>query len=92
LSDLQGKAAPHSLGRTEKNVLVLGWWSKELTSPHPSVISEVLVRNFMRLLDQNRLYFSLIVQIVRFSLVCLPQSACKICIQLTWFFSVSLMK
>jgi hypothetical protein len=49
---------PTPLEETEnKNVLVLGSWSKELTSPHPSMISEVLIRNFMRLLDKNRLSF-----------------------------------
>jgi len=84
---------PTPLEETEnKNVLVLGSWSNELTSPHPSMISEVLIRNFMRLLDKNRLSFSLIFQIVRFSLVLLASSACKICIRLTWFFSVSLMR
>jgi len=72
--------------------LVLGWWSKELTTPHPSVISEVLIRNFMRLLDKNRLSFSLIFQIVRFSLVLLASVRLQDLYSVDLFFSVALMK
>jgi len=85
---------PTPLEETEinKNVLVLGWWSKELTTPHPSVISEVLIRNFMRLLDKNRLSFSLIFQIVRFSLVLLASVRLQDLYSVDLFFSVALMK